>query len=158
MTAATATRTRKVSLVKKAPKVRKVAVLNDCACQRLGLDCTRSTKGTWAPGHDARAKGYLQAAHRDNRPVFLDGVEMAARQAAEEIAPAVVGMLYYKRGSMQARFADDDAAMADSAKSFQIRVGRWTYNALVAGDVVTYVTKSGEAKTLPLAEANIVTP
>src|SRR4051794_9418698 len=72
MTAATATRTRKVSLVKKAPKVRKVAVLNDCACQRLGLDCTRSTKGTWAPGHDARAKGYLQAAHRRQPPRVPD--------------------------------------------------------------------------------------
>jgi hypothetical protein len=154
---ATATATRKVSLVKKAAKVRKVRVASQCSCIRLGVDCGRTTFGTWAPGHDAKAKGLLQRAHRNDEPVLVDGHEVTARQAAEELVPAIVGMLYYRKGTIQARFADDDAALADSASSAQVKVGRWVYNALVAGDVVTYADKAGKVHSLPLAEANLVT-
>jgi hypothetical protein len=44
--------------------------------------------------------------------------------------------------------------MANSAITAQIKVGRWTYNALIAGSKVTYVTRSGEARSMDVAEAN----
>lgn len=130
-----------------------------CSCSRFaGLDqaCQRWTFSIWAPGHDAKAKGYLQRAHREGWLVTVDGTEMSARQAAELVVPALVPFLYYKRGTLPARFADDAAAMADSAMSAQIKVGRWTYNALIAGNTVTYVTKQGEAKTMDIADAQFV--
>jgi hypothetical protein len=114
------------------------------------------TGGTWAPGHDAKAKGLLQTAHRASEDVVVDGVIMSARQGAELVVPALVPFLYYRKGSLAARFADDDAALKDSAFSAQIKVGRWTYNALVAGSVVTYVTAKGEARTMDVAEAKFV--
>lgn len=135
--------------------------LNDCRCvEFLGLSyrCGRTTRKVWAPGHDARAKGFLQQKHRDGELVVLsDGREVSAREAAEEFVPALVPFLFYKRGTQSARFADDMAALADSAKSVQIKVGRWVYNGLVAGETVTYVTKAGEAKSIPMAEAKLVT-
>lgn len=134
-------------------------VIKPCACMRfdhLAHRCNRTTKRIFAPGHDARIKGFLQSAKRDGEEVLLDGQWVTPRMAAEEIAPALVAFLYYRRGTMSARFADDEAALADSAVSMQIKVGRWIYNALVAGDTVIYVTKSGETKTLPIADANFV--
>jgi hypothetical protein len=127
-----------------------------CSCLRFGVDCGRVTYKTWAPGHDAKAKSLLQAAHRNGEEVVVDGVIMSARQGAEAVVPALVPFLYYRKGSLQARFADDDAALKDSAFSAQIKVGRWTYNALVAGSVVTYVTAKGEAKTMDVSEAQFV--
>jgi hypothetical protein len=130
--------------------------LHTCSCIRFGVDCGRQTGGTWAPGHDAKAKSLLQSAHRNSEEVVVDGVIMSARQGAELVVPALVPFLYYRKGSLAARFADDDAALKDSAFSAQIKVGRWTYNALVAGSVVTYVTAKGEARTMDVAEAKFV--
>lgn len=130
------------------------STIHSCACIRFGIDCGRMTGGTWAPGHDAKAKGLLQRAHRANEEVVVDGEIMSARQGAEKVIPALVPFLYYKRGTLPARFADDAAAMANSAITAQIKVGRWTYNALIAGSKVTYVTRSGEARTMDVAEAN----
>jgi hypothetical protein len=128
--------------------------LRPCACIRFGVDCGRMTGGTWAPGHDAKAKGLLQRAHRASEDVVVDGVIMSARQGAEAVVPALVPFLYYRKGTLPARFADDAAAMANSAITAQIKVGRWTYNALIAGSKVTYVTRSGEARVMDVAEAN----
>jgi hypothetical protein len=130
--------------------------LRPCACLRLGVDCGRMTAATWAPGHDAKAKGLLQRAHRTNEEVVLDGVIMSARQATDILVPALTGFLYYRRGSLQARFADDNAAMAESAKSVQIKVGRWVYNGLLLGAEVVYATKTGETKRVAVEAANFV--
>lgn len=127
-----------------------------CSCIRFGVDCGRMTLKTWAPGHDAKAKSLLQSAHRNDEEVVVDGVIMSARQGAELVVSALVPFLYYRKGTLSARFADDDAAMKDSAISAQIKVGRWTYNALVAGSIVTYITKTGEARTMDVAEAKFV--
>lgn len=127
-----------------------------CSCIRFGVNCGRMTYKTWAPGHDAKAKGLLQTAHRNNEEVVVDGVIMSARQGAELVVPALVPFLYYRKGTLAARFADDDAAMKDSAISVQIKVGRWTYNALVAGSKVTYITKAGEVKIMDVADAKFV--
>jgi len=107
-------------------------------------------------GHDAKAKSYLQRAHRNDYTVRLDGVEMSARQATEILVPALVPFLYYVKGTLSARFADDDAAMAQSAKSVQIKVGRWTYNGLLLGTKVVYATKSGETKEIAVEAAKFV--
>jgi hypothetical protein len=110
-----------------------------------------------APGPPAttpRRRALLQRAHRANEEVVVDGVIMSARQGAEAVIPALVPFLYYKRGTLPARFADDAAAMANSAMTAQIKVGRWTYNALIAGSKVTYVTRSGETRSMDVAEAN----
>ena len=85
--------------------------LHDCACIRFGTPCQRLTWATWAPGHDAKAKGLLQRAHRANEEVVVDGEIMSARSAAELVIPALVPFLYYRRGTLAARFADDAAAM-----------------------------------------------
>lgn len=127
-----------------------------CSCIRFGVDCGRMTYKTWAPGHDAKAKSLLQSAHRNDEDVVVDGLIMSARQGAEAVVPALVPFLYYRKGTLSARFADDDAAMKDSAISTQIKVGRWIYNALVAGSVVTYITAKGEARTMDVAEAKFV--
>jgi len=131
-------------------------VLHDCACIRFGINCGRQTFKTWAPGHDAKAKGFLQRAHRDGEEVLVDGEIVSARQGAELVVPALVPFLFYKRGTLSARFADDEAAMADSAMSAQVKVGRWVYNALISGSKVTYITKSGEAKAMDIADAKFV--
>jgi hypothetical protein len=132
--------------------------LNECRCAAFaGMECGRTTKKTWAPGHDARIKGFLQRAHRNDESVVLaDGTEVTARQAADELFPAGTPFLFYVRGTQSARFADDHAALAHSARQAQIKVGRWAYNALVAGDTVTYVTKSGETKTAKVDEVKFV--
>jgi hypothetical protein len=130
--------------------------LAPCSCLRFGVNCGRVTAKTWAPGHDAKAKSLLQTAHRNDEEVVVDGEIMSARSAAEMVIPALVPFLYYRRGTLQARFADDSAAMAHSAITAQIKVGRWTYNALIAGSKVTYVTRSGESRTMDVAEANFV--
>jgi hypothetical protein len=127
-----------------------------CSCIRFGVDCGRMTLKTWAPGHDAKAKSLLQSAHRNGEDVVVDGVIMSARQGAEAVVPALVPFLFYRRGTLKARFADDAAAMADSAYSAQIKVGRWTYNALIAGGNVTYVTRAGESKTVDIASVQFV--
>lgn len=130
--------------------------LAPCSCLRFGVNCGRVTYKTWAPGHDAKAKSLLQAAHRNAEDVIVDGQIMSARQGAELVVPALVGFLYYRRGSLQARFADDDAAMRDSATAVQIKVGRWVYNGLLLGTSVVYATKSGETKTIPVESAQFV--
>jgi hypothetical protein len=135
---------------------RKLRTINTCSCYRLGTDCGRTTYGIWAPGHDAKAKSYLQKAHRGGESVELDGVEMSARQATDILVPALTGFLYYRPGTLSARFADDDAAMAESAKSVQVKVGRWTYNGLLLGTKVVYATKSGETKEIAVEDAKFV--
>lgn len=130
--------------------------LAPCSCLRFGVNCGRVTYKTWAPGHDAKAKSLLQAAHRNAEDVIVDGQIMSARQGAELVVPALVPFLYYRRGTLAARFADDDAALRDSAITAQIKVGRWIYNALIAGPVVTYVEKSGAVRTMDVADANFV--
>jgi len=127
-----------------------------CSCSRFGVDCGRLTAKTWAPGHDAKAKGLLQTAHRNGEDVVVDGLIMSARQGAERVVPALVPFLYYRKGTLAARFADDDAAMKDSATSAQIKVGRWTYNALIVGTQVVYATKAGETKFIPVEDAQFV--
>jgi hypothetical protein len=129
-----------------------------CACHMLkGMYCGRLTGRTFAPGHDARIKGILQEAHREGMLVALeDGTLVSAREAMTQIAPNLVPFLYYKRGTMDARFADDAAAMADSAKRVQVKIGRWTYDALLAGSQVIVVKKNGEVITVPVADANFV--
>jgi hypothetical protein len=129
-----------------------------CACHMLkGMYCGRLTGRIFAPGHDARIKGILQEAHREGFMVTLESGEVVtAREAMTQIAPNLVPFLYYKRGTMDARFADDEAAMADSAKRVQVKVGRWTYDALLAGSQVIIVKKNGEVVTVPVAEANFV--
>ncbi|HKN45081.1 MAG TPA: hypothetical protein VJW23_14290 [Propionibacteriaceae bacterium] len=131
-------------------------VLHSCACIRLGSYCGRMTYKTWAPGHDAKAKSLLQTAHRNGEDVVLDGEIMSARSATDLLVPALTPFLYYKRGTMPARFADDAAAMAHSAITAQIQVGRWTYNALIAGSRVTYVTRGGDTKVMDVADAKFV--
>jgi|GEM_PF-2810470 hypothetical protein len=135
---------------------RKLRTVNYCSCIRLEIACNATTYGIWAPGHDAKAKSYLQRAHRNDYTVRLDGVEMSARQATEILVPALVPFLYYVKGTLSARFADDDAAMAQSAKSVQIKVGRWTYNGLLLGTKVVYATKSGETKEIAVEAAKFV--
>jgi hypothetical protein len=120
--------------------------LRPCACLRLGVDCGRMTAATWAPGHDAKAKGLLQRAHRTNEEVVLDGVIMSARQATDILVPALTGFLYYRRGAQHARIA----------KSVQIKVGRWVYNGLLLGAEVVYATKTGETKRVAVEAANFV--
>lgn len=129
-----------------------------CACHMLkGMYCGRLTGRTFSPGHDARVKGILQEAHREGFMVTLEnGQVVTAREAMTQIAPNLVPFLYYKRGTMDARFADDEAAMADSAKRVQVKIGRWTYDALLAGSQVIVVKKNGEVVTVPVAEANFV--
>jgi len=64
-----------------------------CSCKRFGTDCGRTTLSTWAPGHDARAKGYLQRAHRSGQRVRVDGRFATPMQAAMKVAPNLARFL-----------------------------------------------------------------
>jgi hypothetical protein len=64
-----------------------------CSCVRLGTACGGDTWNLWSPGHDARAKGVLQVAHRAGEKVLVDGKPFTAKTAAQKLGLQVLPWL-----------------------------------------------------------------
>lgn len=68
----------KLPAMPRAAKSRKAKPEVDCAC-----GCGSTTKGTWAPGHDARAKAWAIRVERDI--ITIDQVPANERKGAERV-------------------------------------------------------------------------
>lgn len=105
--------------------------------------CTATTKRQFAPGHDARLKGFLIRAGRENRMVRVgDDVNTSAQAVADQF-----GFGYMVREGIARKTAKK--AAKPQAKKVTAKVGRWFYEGYVTegGALFTYTDKKGATRT-----------
>lgn len=105
--------------------------------------CTATTKRTFAPGHDARLKGFLIRAGRENMLVRVgQDVNTSAQAVADQF-----GFGYMVREGI-ARGGRKPVAKKQ-AKKVTAKVGRWFYEGYVTegGALFTYKDKQGNDRT-----------
>lgn len=120
----------------------------ECACGNYGnattgqrLVCDAETTRTFAPGHDARLKGFLIRAGREGHQVTLigHGEPMSAQDAAKGF-----GFAEMVRDGI-ARPAKARKAKATAPAKVVGKVGRWSYEGTVTagGKIFTYTDRKG---------------
>lgn len=123
-----------------------------CACStffvvvggvRQGTGCPgTSTTREFAPGHDAKLKGFLIRAGREGQDVTCtDGTTRSAVATASRYGFAHMVEAGISRPA-KVRKAKTAAPVVAEAK-----VGRWVYKGTVEGDTFTYTDKAGVTKT-----------
>lgn len=127
-----------------------VAVAADGTTTRTG--CTATTRRTFAPGHDARLKGFLIRAGRDG--LLIRTPEGGADQVAAKVADRF-GFGHMVRDGI-ARVAKPRKAAKVAPRTVIGKVGRWTYEGTVTanGGIFTYTDRQG--RTLMAEKFTIV--
>lgn len=113
----------------------------ECACGNFAtsaerLSCTAETTRTFAPGHDAKLKGFLIRAGREGRMIRVLGepVEITPQAAAARFG---FGHMVAEGIARPARTKKAKADAAPAAPELvAAKVGRWTYEGVIlaAGD------------------------
>ncbi|QJD54049.1 hypothetical protein SEA_GALACTICA_102 [Streptomyces phage Galactica] len=99
--------------------------------------CTATTKRQFAPGHDARLKGFLTRAGRENRMVRVgDDVNTSAQAVADQF-----GFGYMVREGIARKTAKKVAK--PQAKKVTAKVGRWEYVGEIQGAEFVYTDRKG---------------
>lgn len=126
-----------------------VAVAADGRDTRTG--CTATTRRTFAPGHDARLKGFLIRAGRDRLHVREVGRGVAHDQHPVQIAERF-GFAHMVRDGI-ARAAKPRKAKAVAPRTVTAKVGRWFYEGTMddRGNF-TYTQKNGQVFTTAFAK------
>lgn len=107
--------------------------------------CTATTKRTFAPGHDARMKGFLIRAGR--RGDLIRTPEGGSDQVAARVAERF-GFAHMVREGIARPKAVRKAAKAPAPKVVTAKVGRWFYEGTVdARGNFTYTQKNGKTHT-----------
>lgn len=121
-----------------------VAVAADGTTTRTG--CTATTRRTFAPGHDARLKGFLIRAGRDGLHVREVGLGVAHETTAVKFAERF-GFAHMVADGI-ARQAKPRKAAKVAPKTVTAKVGRWFYEGTMddRGNF-TYTQKNGKTHT-----------
>lgn len=110
--------------------------------------CIASTKRTFAPGHDARMKGFLIRAGREGNLVRTPegGDDLPAAKVADRF-----GFAHMVRDGIARKAAKRVAK--PQAKKVTAKVGRWVYEGTMddRGNF-TYTQKNGQTHTTALAK------
>lgn len=127
------------------------ADLHACACsgfkaidasgtQVTTTKCAATTRRTFAPGHDARLKGFLIKAGRLGHLVRTPegGADQTAMSVARRFGFAHMVLTGIQRTPAKAARKATPAPAKVTAK-----VGRWTYEGTVADGTFTYMDKKG---------------
>ncbi len=133
-----------------------------------GTECRRTTTNIFAQGHDAKLVGFLVRAELagDEIRVNNNGVVHSfhgAVHAAGTISEALAAKAQYQLDAARARLAKKELREANKAarksakavkvaetpkdRDARIKVGRWTYDAVIDGKTgwATYTKKSGDS-------------
>ncbi len=124
--------------------------LKSCTCslvvaftedgRELTTGCTATTKRTFAPGHDARLKGFLIRNGAEGNLVRVgDDVNTSAQAVANQFGFS--GMVADGIAKAQARAIAKKAPKAKAPKKVTAKVGRWFYEGIVEGDEFVYTDK-----------------
>lgn len=131
-----------------------VATLAPCSCSRfVAIDaasretrtgCTATTRRTFAPGHDARLKGFLIRAGRDGLHVREVGRGVAHDQHPVQIAERF-GFAHMVRDGIARVAKPRKAAKVAAPRTVTAKVGRWLYEGTVTagGGLFTYTDRKG---------------
>lgn len=116
-----------------------VAVAADGTTRRTG--CTATTRRTFAPGHDARLKGFLIRAGREG--LLIRTPEGGADQLPAKVAERFGFAAMVAEGI--ARPARTRKAKAVAPRTVIGKVGRWTYEGTVTanGGLFSYTDRQG---------------
>jgi len=140
-----------------------VAFANDTD-EVLTTGCTATTKRTFAPGHDARLKGFLiRAGIADQLVRIGDDVNTSPEAIAEQFGFAHMVRTGIKNGKDKAAAKEFAALLRDVKKTAKAshetkrrevtcKVGRWTYEGFITdspahGPQFTYTSKAGVQTT-----------
>lgn len=120
-----------------------LVVAIDAAGRETRTGCTATTKRTFAPGHDARLKGFLIRAGRDGLHVREVGLGVAHETTPAKFADRY-GFGHMVRDGI-ARPAKVRKAKAVAPRTVIGKVGRWTYEGTVTanGGIFTYTDRQG---------------
>lgn len=129
----------------------------------LTTGCTATTKRTFAPGHDARLKGFLiRAALADQLVRIGDDVNTTPEAIADQFGFGYMVRTGIKNGKEKAAAKEFAALLRDvkktakksheTPKQVTCKVGRWTYEGVITDDPMhgpkfTYTTKKGVQTT-----------
>jgi hypothetical protein len=105
-------------------------------------DCNAQTRRTFAPGHDARLKGFLIRAGREGMLITTPwgGAEQTPEKAAEHF-----GFAHMVREGIARPKATRKAKKVAAPAKVIGKVGRWTYEGTVTagGKIFTYTDRKG---------------
>lgn len=130
------------------------ATLAPCSCSRfVAIDaagretrtgCTATTRRTFAPGHDARLKGFLIRAGRDGLHVREVGRGVAHDQHPAQVAERF-GFAQMVRDGIARVAKPRKAAKAVAPVTVTAKVGRWVYEGRVTagGGIFSYTDRQG---------------
>jgi hypothetical protein len=126
------------------------AVAADGTETRTG--CTATTRRTFAPGHDARLKGFLIRAGREGK--LIRTPEGGADQVATRVADRFgFGQMVREGVARKAAKRVGKAAKPVTPRLVTAKVGRWVYTGTMddRGNF-TYTQKNGQTHTTALAK------
>ena len=129
----------------------------DAANRQTRLTCTATTTRTFAPGHDAKLKGFLIRAGRDGMHVREVGRGVAHDQHPAQIADRFgFGQMVRDGIARKAKKVTIPAKKVTAPAKVIGKVGRWTYEGRVTagGEIFTYTDRQG--RTLMAEKFTIV--
>lgn len=121
--------------------------------------CTQTTKRTFAPGHDARLKGFLIRAGVEGQDVKVgDDAPRTAQEVADQFGFGYMVAEGIKAGAERAfkktlrEVAKAAKKSHETPKQVTCKVGRWTYEGVITdspmhGPQFTYTTAKGVQTT-----------
>lgn len=117
-----------------------VAIAADGATTRTG--CTATTRRTFAPGHDARLKGFLIRAGREG--LLIRTPEGGADQVPVRVAERF-GFAQMVRDGIARVAKPRKAAKTAPVTTVRAKVGRWVYEGRVTagGGIFSYTDRQG---------------
>lgn len=125
----------------------------------VSTGCTQTTKRIFAPGHDARLKGFLIRAGVEGQDVQVgDDTPRSAQQVADQFGFGYMVAEGIKAGAERAfkktlrDLAKSAKASHQTPKQVTAKVGRWTYEGVITdspteGPQFTYTSKKGVQTT-----------
>lgn len=125
----------------------------------VSTGCSQTTKRTFAPGHDARLKGFLIRAGVEGQDVTVgDDAPRSAQAVADQFGFGYMVAEGIKAGAERAFKAELKRVAKDAKKSHvtprevTAKVGRWTYEGVITdspteGPQFTYTSKKGVQTT-----------
>lgn len=127
-----------------------LVVAIDAAGNETRTNCTATTKRTFAPGHDARLKGFLIRAGVEGLHIREVGLGVAHETTAAKFADRF-GFGHMVRDGIangQARKIAKKAPKAKAPKKVTAKVGRWFYEGTLSemGRWFTYTDKKGAVR------------
>lgn len=116
----------------------------DAAGRETRLSCTATTRRTFAPGHDAKLKGFLIRAGRDGMHVREVGRGVAHDQHPTQVADRF-GFGHMVRDGIARVAKPRKAAKVAAPRTVRGKVGRWVYEGTVTagGGIFTYTDRQG---------------